>query len=222
MISKVHEKEKAIEFRKRGYTYNEILTKLPVAKSSLSLWLKDMPLTEKERKYLKIRKDSNISRGRIKAATANHQNRLEKEKLYAEEAKKEFYQKLNNPLFLIGIALYWAEGTKRSDSCSFMNSDVDMTKVFMGWLNMFGIKPSDLDYGLYIHRHYAHEQCENSWANALGISAKAIKIYFKPDSKQFKRRPNYQGCMRVRVKRGSKLLFKLKVWQNMLARKYGK
>ena len=80
MNPKVREKERAIQLRKRGYTYNEILKVLPVAKSSLSLWLKDFPLTECEKQSLKKRVDKNISLGRIRAAAANRQNRLKKDR----------------------------------------------------------------------------------------------------------------------------------------------
>ncbi len=38
------EKEKAIALRKQGKTYSEILAKIPVAKSTLSLWLHDVGL----------------------------------------------------------------------------------------------------------------------------------------------------------------------------------
>jgi intein-encoded DNA endonuclease-like protein len=37
MLAKFKEKEVAIELRKQGYSYSEILKKIPVAKSTLSL-----------------------------------------------------------------------------------------------------------------------------------------------------------------------------------------
>jgi orotate phosphoribosyltransferase-like protein len=45
----VQEKEKAVELRRKGLSYKEILKQVPVAKSSLSLWLKDLPLTKDEK-----------------------------------------------------------------------------------------------------------------------------------------------------------------------------
>ena len=49
----VHYKAKAVALRKKGLSYNDILKQVPVAKSSLSLWLKDLPLTKSEKKVLK-------------------------------------------------------------------------------------------------------------------------------------------------------------------------
>ena len=220
MQSKVQERQKVIGLRKKGYSYKEIMKKVPVSKSSISLWLKDSPLTKREKRYLKTRIDSKISRGRIKAASVLRDNRLKREKLYLNEAQKEFTHLKSTPLFLIGVALYWAEGNKRNDSCAFMNSDLEMTRLFIKWLKLFGFRKSDLDYRLYIHKHYANESCESYWARRLGISTREVRVSYKLDNKQIKKRPDYKGCMRVRVKKSHKLLFKVKVWQNMLADTY--
>ena len=45
---KLKEKEKAIELRKQGKTYSDILRMIPVAKSTLGLWLKDAKLSKSE------------------------------------------------------------------------------------------------------------------------------------------------------------------------------
>ena len=44
-------KQKAIKLRRQGKTYSEILTEVPVAKSTLSLWLRevDLSITQKQR-----------------------------------------------------------------------------------------------------------------------------------------------------------------------------
>ena len=102
----VHLRKRAEELRRQGFTYNEILRDISVAKSTLSGWLKDLPLTDEEKVVLKKRKDKNISRGRIKAAGSLRKRRLDRERQYLKEARKEFEQFHTNPLFCIGIALY--------------------------------------------------------------------------------------------------------------------
>jgi len=52
MILKLQEKEKAILLRKEGLSYNEILKQVPVAKSSLALWLQSIELSEKQKQRL--------------------------------------------------------------------------------------------------------------------------------------------------------------------------
>lgn len=211
-----------MRLEKRGYSYNDILKEVAVAKSTLSGWLKGLPLTKEEKNYLKKRVNKNISRGRIKAAAANRKNRLIREKQYVDEAREEFYRKKNNPLFLIGLSLYWAEGAKRSSSLQFMNSDPEMIKVFVNWLEQIeGLDRQNLYYRLFIHKPYAHENCEEFWADYLKVPVEKFKkTVYKPTGLLIKKRPDYKGCFRVSVPCGTKLLFKIKVWQNMLVSYY--
>lgn len=189
MISLVREKEKALELRRMGYTYNEILKEVPVAKSSLSLWLKDLPLTDREKEYLKSRRDSNISRGRIKAATSNRVNRLEREKLTAKEAEQEFEKRRWDPLFLVGVALYWAGGSKSNTQVQFTNSNPEIIEVFILWLEKF-------------------------------INLKRESVFLKKLTTKKGAGVGYRGSMRVSIPRNPRLLIKMRVWKEMLARKY--
>ncbi|MDD3728951.1 MAG: hypothetical protein PHH50_01355 [Candidatus Pacebacteria bacterium] len=52
MTQKIKEKEKAIKLRKKGLSYNDILKEIPVAKSTLSLWLRDVGLSKRQRQKL--------------------------------------------------------------------------------------------------------------------------------------------------------------------------
>ena len=176
MKALVREKEKAIALRKKGLTYKEILEKLPVAKSSLSLWFKDMPLSKEEKDVLKKRKDSNISKGRINAAAANRKLRIKREQKYFKEAKILFDTQKNNELFHTGIALYWAEGAKRSDMFHFMNSDYQMIEILLLWLEKFTTyKRSDLGFRLYLHQPVVHDDWESWWQEKIKVSASQFK-----------------------------------------------
>lgn len=222
MRAKVREKELAIKLRRQGLSYKDILKQIPVAKSSLSLWLSDLPLTEEEKRYLKTRKNSNISRGRINAATANRRNRLKREQIFLIEARKEFLSFSSDPFFHVGVALYWAEGAKRNSFFAFTNSDTDMIKLFVRWIERFvDVSRANLHLQLYIHKPYAHENCEEYWARELDVPKDTFrKTIFKPHRSLVKKRPNYKGCLRISVPKSSGLLFKVKVWQNMLSGYY--
>lgn len=218
MKALVQEKQKAIELRKKGLSYKEILAEVPVAKSSLSLWLRDLPLTRDERVVLKKRLTSNISRGRIKAASELRKRRLEREAVWFEDAKNTFDMYKNEPFFHTGIALYWAEGAKRVTQWSFMNSDVQMIHIMMAWLKKYcNIDTSSLFFRLYIHKPYAHEGCEVWWADNLRVgSDQFVKTIYKPTQLGIKKRPNYKGCLKIEVRKSKGLLCKMKFWTNML------
>ena len=52
MIEKREEKEKAIKLRKQGKTYSEILSVVPVAKSTLAIWLQSVSLGKKQKQRI--------------------------------------------------------------------------------------------------------------------------------------------------------------------------
>lgn len=214
----VHEKEKAIELRKKGYSYKDIMSEVKVAKSSISAWLKDLPLTTDEKRYLRKRLDSNISRGRIKAATSNHENKLKRDKKIILEAHKEFQEYALDPLFHTGISLYWGEGAKRSNAFQFTNSDIDMVNIMLLWIEKFTeYKREDLGYRLYIHKPYAHFEYEKVWAKRLGVPLTQFKrTIFKPTNLGYKKRPSYEGCLRLEVPRSTSLFLKISGWTKLL------
>ncbi len=223
MNPKVLEKEKAIALRHKGLSYKDILGKLTVSKSSLSLWLKDLPLTEDEKRYLKSRQDANISRGRIRAASSFRQNRLEREKVILSEAREEFTKYTHNPLFHVGIALYWAEGSKRTNSFAFTNSDEDMICTMLEWIHsFFGLKKEDIGVRLYSHKPFAAERQEEYWAKKTGIPLSNFrKTVYKKSESLSKKRPGYKGCLRIQL--GRTVHFKkIQFWQQMLIECYRK
>jgi len=214
----VQEKERAIALRKKGLSYRDILTEVNVAKSSLSLWLKDLPLTKNEKYALKNRKDANISHGRIKLAGILSQRRLEREAVWFKEAQIDFHKNISNSLFQVGITLYWAEGTKRSNQWNFINSDEDMLNIMLDWLDHFSkYSRKNIRVRLYMHKLYAHESCEAWWQKQLSVPASQFsRTVYKPSGKGIKKRPQYKGCLRIDVPKSKELLIKMKFWQNML------
>ena len=75
-MAKVQEKTKAIELRKLGYSYKEILGKIPnIAKSTLSHWCNAVELTPKQIENIRKRTKEKIDQGRLKAAIVNRKKR---------------------------------------------------------------------------------------------------------------------------------------------------
>lgn len=220
MKAKVQEKEKAIKLRRKGYSYKEILKEVPIAKSTLSNWIKELPLTQEEKISLKKRKDSNISRGRIKAASTLRKNRLFREQQIFKQAQKEFKIFSKDELFNVGIALYWAEGGKRNKYFSFSNSDVDMMKVMVEWSQRFlNINNKEIKAQLYIHRPFAHDRHEEYWSKHLNIPMNLFnKTIYKPTNRLIKKRPQYRGVLRISIFK-KEFLLKTKFWINMMVDK---
>jgi hypothetical protein len=222
MRARIEDKARAIELRRQGLSYREILALLPISKSSLSEWVRDLPLTQEEKKYLKGRTDINVSRGRIKAATALRRRRIDRDAVLFEEAKIEFGRYVSEPFFLVGISLYWAEGTKRGNSFHFINSDLDMISTMVTWIEGYLLVPKNkISLRLFIHKPFAHERFEEYWAKHTGISVSNFKkTIYKLSNSGIKKRPQYKGCVRIELPNSTKYLRKMSYWQNMMIEHY--
>ena len=217
----VQEKEKALDLRRKGYTYQEILKEVKVSKSSLSLWLMNMPLTDIEKHALKKRRDDNISRGRIRAAGSHHMRKVIREGFLMKDAKKEFGVMSKDPLFHIGIALYWAEGAKRNPYFAFTNADPDMVNLMLRWAKKFlKIMDEEVALRLYLHTAYMHEDCKGFWSQKTGIPLTNFKkTAIKPTVSLSKKRPGYMGCARLELYKVA-YIQRMKHWQKMLVERY--
>ena len=64
MVQKEQEKIEAIRLRKKGLSLREIIQRVPVAKSTLSLWLRSVGLSKKQKQRLTEKRLAAIRRGR--------------------------------------------------------------------------------------------------------------------------------------------------------------
>lgn len=215
MIEKSREKTIAIQLRKQGLSYNEILRQVPVAKSTLSVWLKDIGLAKHQRQQLTLKRK--MAQG--KAQEACRRARIAREHKIIEGAKKDALNISEKDLWLIGTILYWAEGTKQkrhnvSQRVSFGNSDPKMIVIFDRWIKeICGQKQESLVYMIYIHRTGDKERAKRFWENLLHITVD--NIYFKNHNPKTNRKniqENYYGLFRIDVKRSTDLNRKIHGW----------
>lgn len=197
---RLEEKRKAIALRKRGFTYSEIRQRIPnLSKGTLSGWLRYLDLTPEEEEILRGRMSQGRDRGRYQSIITRRKRRIEKTQRITREAKAELPELIREPLFLAGLSLYWAEGAKRSNFVSFINSDPPMIRLMIKWFSKYcGVPKGRMRVRLYIHRNYAHENLETFWSDYIGISQKKfLHTIYKPTSHRIKKRPQYRGCLRV-------------------------
>jgi hypothetical protein len=215
MTKKESEKKAAISLRKRGLSYNEILREVPIAKSTLSVWLKDIGLAKKQRQRLTLKRKA----AQVKAQESCRNVRIARERLTIESAKKEIKSISKKELWLIGIALYWAEGSKQkkhnvSQRTTFNNSDPRMILLFDRWLQeICGKEKEDLHYSIYIHRSADIESARKFWSNLVRTDIK--QVYLKthnPKTKMKNCSEDYHGLLRIDVRNSTDLNRKISGW----------
>ena len=219
MIEKTELKKQAIAMRKKGITYGGILDKVPVAKSTLALWFKEVKLsTPQFQRLTQARREASLRGG-----AAKKKQRIDKMRSIIEEAEKEVGHLTERELWLIGTTLYWAEGSKEKEwrpgsRASFINMDPEMIKVFLKWLNLCKIDRNDLDFNIYIHDNHKHRipEIKLYWDKITGFPvSKKGRVYFKK-SKPVTRRRNigktYNGILKIYIKQSSSFLRKITGW----------
>lgn len=217
MKLRLEDKNKAIELRKQGLTYNEIRQTIPnISKGTLSGWLKNIELEpyQKKRILKKIKDGSDYSR--LKGAWSNKVKAEKRIKLIKLEAKQEFDSLMKDSLFPVGLCLYWAEGAKTSRSFQFINSDSTMIRIIMKWLReTLKINENEIKIKLYIHKIYDNEDCEKFWSGITKIDReKFLKTVYKLTIHKVKKNISYKGCCRIELK-GSNTYWKITQWQQM-------
>jgi transcriptional regulator with XRE-family HTH domain len=166
---KVHEKQKAISLRKRGYSLKEIVREVGVAKSSVSLWVRDVQLTSKQaQRLLKKQHDRVVVEKRRTTRLRNENGRREKIK---NDAKDRLHSISSSELFLLGIALYWAEGAKKNRGVlQFSNSDPNMIYVIMYFFRtMLNVPEAKFKGHICLHSHLNELRARRYWAGIMGV-----------------------------------------------------
>lgn len=228
MVQKQKEREQALLLRHKGLSYREILERVPVAKSTLSLWLRSVGLSKRQKQRLTEKKLASIRRG----WSAWHQSRLLRTEKVRESTRDDFKRRSLNgdALWLTGIILYWAEGTKEKpylpgSGVVFNNSDVRMIKLFLRWLKEVIHVPDEMtNADLYIHQSGNIDRALRFWSKELNVTKSKIRVYFKRHNLNPKRRntgENYNGLMRISVRKSSELNRRIAVWTEELCKYWG-
>ena len=224
---KATEKQLAINLRRNGLTYSEILKKIIVSKSTLSLWLKDVGLSNPQKQRITEKRMQAQKRG----AVAKRQQRLDLIAKIEKDASKDAGHFAEKVFWMVGVALYWAEGNKQKPhdvSCGikFSNSDPLMVKYFYKWLtNICKISVQDLVFELYVHRGCDIKALKKFWSDKLCLNVDYFeKIRFKPNKFRSYRKntgEEYRGVVRINVNRSTNLNRKIMAWVKVLCKKFG-
>ena len=226
---KIKERKRAIKLRKEGYSYSEILKEIPVAKSTLSLWLRSVGLSKRQKQRLTEKKLAAALRG----AKTRKNYRLAITKEIKEKARSEIGQLSNRELWLIGVALYWAEGTKQkennvSEKVKFSNSDPRMMKIFLKWLqDICKIPNSDINFRIALHETAKNrlKKVQKYWSNITGFP---INNFQKIDWKKHRVNINrsniekkYFGVLHIYVRKSTNFNRKIEGWIEGICRNCG-
>lgn len=208
----------ARKLRLDGKSIRAISKMLKISSSSASIWCRNIELSNDQK--IKLAKRGQNIKLLKKFAKERHEKKLENDKKIYLKAKKEIKILSKNELFLIGLALYWAEGfkSKKERQVGFCNSDPGMIKFILNWFKK-SLKISNQDFLLRAEFNITHksrrEEIEDFWSRLTGIPRVQFHKPYLQKAKQKKIHENkdkYYGLLRIRVRKSSVLLVKLRGW----------
>ncbi|MFE5769734.1 hypothetical protein ACFQ7O_15415 [Streptomyces sp. NPDC056485] len=195
-------RDRARELRLQGMTYDQIQVELGCSKSSISLWVRNLPKPD-------LRSPAEQGRDATLKRWAHEAPRREEARDAAIEAAREEIGPLSDrDLFLTGVALYWAEGSKsktyrRSETVTFINSDPGVIRVYLAWLQLMNIPRERLKFRVMIHESADVDGAERYWADFVGVQPIELQrtTLKKHNPKTVRKNTGaeYRGCLIVRV-----------------------
>lgn len=207
---------KAREMRIKGSTYDEIQDVLGVSKGSISLWVRDLPKPPPHRTRNELAKHAAELRWELQRKSRDDQRQTAK--VGAARAVGELSDR---ELFVLGVGLYWAEGTKdkpydRRETVTLINSDPNVILIYLAWLRLLGVDSSRLRYRVSIHESADVRGAERYWADLVGIEVAGMSpaTLKKHNPKTVRKNvgEGYHGCLVVRVLQCAELYWRIEGW----------
>lgn len=214
------QKETVRKLRIQGYSLNQIVVQTGIPKSTFRGWIREIALTPQQEKLLNMKSFEALQAGRKSAQKKFTTTRLQREKALFEEGIQELGQLSERDLFIVGVALYWAEGfkNKHEKRLGFCNSDPKMISIYMKWLKKsLNVSRSMITARLTINSEHKEREDEilAFWRKATGLPASSFtKTFYQnvPLKKQYVNRNGYYGVLRLHVKESLGQLLKMRGW----------
>jgi predicted transcriptional regulator len=208
----------ARELRSSGCDYEEIAEQLGVSKSSISLWVRDMPVPPRL-SYAENRRRS--AEGVHRYWTKERAARGVQRAADVVAAAAEIGELTDREVLIAGALAYWCEGSKkkphsRRDRVVFINSDPALVTFFLRFLDTAGVTFDDLIFRVYIHETADAEAALRFWleltaAETSQFRHSALKRH-NPKTVRKNVGENYHGCLRIDVRRSAWLYRKIEGW----------
>ena len=171
------DREKARTLRAQGKSYSEIKQVLGVGKGTLSVWLRDMPLSPEQ-----IRQLRDLNPRRIENFRETMRKRREARLQVALiRVKKEIGRLSHRDRIIGGFYLYWGEGMKaQRGTVGVANTDPAIIVTFLKWLKLMRVPKEKIWFRLHLYIDMNIQKETKFWADILDVSVSRFrKPYIK-------------------------------------------
>jgi hypothetical protein len=214
-MAKSEQKLQAFNLRREGKSIKEISILVGVTKETVSMWCRDLVLTEEQSIRLREQMIKGGHKGRMIGAAMNRDKKLKRIEIANEEAREKIDTISTNELFYLGLGIYWGEGTKSGNGAlAVSNSDPRVIQLMIRWfMECFGVSKADFSPRVFIsdtHRD-REEKIYDFWVEKLAIPRTQFKkmIFLDKGKKIYENREVYYGVLALRIAKGTDLNYKI-------------
>ena len=190
-------KDRAIDLRRRGWSYNIIAGRLGVAKSTLSHWLREVPYEPNTTVIERIRL------GPARAAASKERRRSQQILLLRTQARKELGKLSARDLWLLGLGLYLGEGSKVYESVRIVNADAVVVRIAMQWLRRScGVPERNFVITVHTYPDLSTDASIRYWSRVTGVRRRQfepVQVDRRLDKSAKKRRRLPYGTAHIKV-----------------------
>ena len=189
------------ELRRDGLSIPQIAKQLNIRKSTISLWVRTVPLPKSILDKLKNNSLKGNAKGREILRIKRELVQIENDKT-AHQILGSLIPKCGKELWQLCAALvFWCEGSKRSLSSGAVltNSDPNLVRLFLHALRIgFPLDEGKFSVIVHLHEYHNEQQQLKFWSEITKIPLTQFrKTYLKPHTK-IRKRKDYPGCVSVR------------------------
>jgi len=221
-------KPTAVKLRRKGFSIGKIEYNLGIPRSTLSGWLKNIELSQKQKEKLTQNWKNALIKARKKAVlwhNTQKEKRLKKAENQAIETIRGIDITDKKILELALAILYMGEGTKRKIETSIGSSDPLILKFFVATLKtLYNFNPEKIKCQLNLRADQNPEKMKYFWSKELGVPINNFG-YVNLDKRTIgsKTYPHYKGvchvlCGNVAIQR--KLIYLSEIFCRKVIEKY--
>jgi hypothetical protein len=194
---KTRERERArLLRRERGLSVKQLTRILGVSKSTISVWVRDIELSDEQRARLEAQSSWGRLAGSQTNAVRGLARRTKAQRLGRARARK------GGTLHVAGCMLFWAEGGKHRNTLRFTNSDPEMVRFFVAFLRTcFQIDDEQirLTCNLFADHLERQREIERFWLQTAGLPEtclckSCVNVYSKYSQKKRQNKLPYGTC----------------------------
>jgi hypothetical protein len=167
----------------QGLAVKEIARIVGVSVSSVSLWVRDVPLTAEQEAALAARNP--VRNGQRRGTISNSRRCRDVREAAQEDGRRR--ARTGDPGFIAGCMLYWAEGSKARNVAQLANADPDLLRTFVTFLRKCYEVTDErvaLSVNCFLASGLSLDEIQGWWLDRLDLPASCLRkaIVNRPSS----------------------------------------